>query len=148
MRHQRQGTWECYPTTIAMLADVPKDEVMERVERALGMTYPQAIQRGEMSYPYRQEFCHIVTRVAASFGVNVPALWPDEFFPHGAQGIPDKLPGRGALVITLEESGVSHIVAYEDDVIFDPDLPRPQHVTVWKEMREHWKMRELHKEGN
>lgn len=136
MKHIKQGFGECLPTTVAMLSGKPPKIVMDMVLASStfgGKTweaYCRFLSASVARDPvlFDNELDNLI-RVLHTF---VPWLPVTNIRCHDQLGIngltfselPDELPpGRGT--ISFGSSGRGHVVAYENNRVFDGDVSCP-----------------------
>lgn len=136
MKIQRQHSKECALATVAMLADIPLDDVYEYACHLADIT-----NWDQLAYdPGR--FWSVLAHVALDAGLplkfvnewTIPRLRDAEDARFGVHECPTEsgspnLTGKGILRIKLAIS--SHVVAYEDGLVYDSNLSYPATFGLW-----------------
>jgi len=140
MKLQRQGHIECFPTTIAMLAGIDKDVL---IQKALA-------HFGEISWTHLWHFSGKGER-AAKFIVKEAGLsghgltdfirTPPGLSPGASKTGIEVPEGKGLMDIGLiegEEIIRQHSVAFEDGMVFDPEKSRPLTADEFNSLHPGW----------
>ena len=130
MIHQSQPFSGCFPTAIAMLYDVSVDEVVKVGLEGTSWT------KWDKEFNTRRPistYAEVVTRILNRFpGPRTLAF--NNVLPTYSPPYPDELPnGKGAMTIQASFSG--HVVAYNDQVIFDSNLTMGIPFKLWRDSR-------------
>lgn len=140
LRLQRQGPWECLPTTVAMLCNVDKREILAEWETMAGTTF-KVNPAGAVFWPMALRL------LASRFGPDVAKAYETmkdlandrlRVYRKGMEGsvvagettIPTKGRGLLQLLYTDTQHTQRHSVAYCDGLIYNPDGDTP---CTWEE---------------
>jgi len=142
MKHQKQGPAECLPTVWAMLSDISKATIIDPVLQELGYTL-------WYDFSKRAIQCNGAERQTL-FGLNgkytpyipnkllLPKNW-DWAAPYMIGGVTSqrsiplqRLQGKGAIL--LQGTAGPHIVAFEDQTVYDPGYEAPMTYREWQSM--------------
>jgi hypothetical protein len=119
MRHEIQGHDECFLATLAMLNDVSIDSVRTAVLEMTGLIVWSGANRE--TYQYVADMFNFPTDTWIAGPFNLPC----ETVPESA------LSGKGVIVVRFERS--SHIVPFEDGIIYEPNGVLFECVEDWLE---------------
>ena len=110
MKHQRQHPYECFPTVLGMLLDIPAKQVIRDI---LGKQLAKQSWAYLISNSSSEAYACLREQVRAYLALRLPWVSIQAFDTEQEQAcsIPDR--GRGIAVIN------SHIVAFENGLIFD-----------------------------
>jgi hypothetical protein len=135
MNHILQSEAECYPTTIAMLSNQPVKKVIQTLLRDTPYNTWQEMMVSS-TFTRIDVFDHvtrIIHRNAQSIlpWISTKALraFPTDQ-PVGLSLSPLALSGRGT--ITVRKPGAGHVVAFENNMIYDPGISAPINWRLWK----------------
>ena len=142
LRLQRQGHWECFPTSIAMLCNVDKGEVLNQWQAMTGTPFNAENTPGLVFWPlaYRLLASRFGPDVAKAYeqvvnagNARIRAYRKDTWSGSiGAGEATVPATGRGLLqLININDFGITrHSVAYCDGLIYNPDGDTP---CTWEE---------------
>ncbi len=131
--HQRQPDgYTCVPTSVAILAGVPVEQILEEARAHFGVPArcPWQLIRA-WAGPRQTEYWLI----GNFFGSEVVDAYRAQLAEliFGPPPEPPRLPrGRGILQVFGPRAG--HCVAYADGLVFDPELPEPLPYREWRSL--------------
>ena len=142
LKLQRQGYWECLPTSIAMLCNVDKGEVLAQWEAMAGAKFDATAAAGAVFWPlaYRLLESRFGPDVAKAYE-KMLALADERLRVYrrdalsvtvgaGETTVPAKGRGLLQLIHVGDMQVVRHSVAYCDGLIYNPDSDTP---CTWEE---------------
>lgn len=123
MKIERQIHHECMLTTIAALSGFEYQEIRDTAY-ILNKSKPWSVLVADGN---PKEFWNVVKALCKIYGLSLHLVMPfgAESLTPGGDSSPD-LSGMGSIFIimlTKEDSRVSHIMPYEDNLIYDSNLP-------------------------
>ena len=130
MRHQKQPYCGCFPVTMAMLYNVKVDEVVKvGLEGTSWTTWDKAFHLAKDNKVYYDIVKHILLKFPGPL-----ALAYNTSIPHNPLQFPWQLPpNKGAITITNGPG--NHVVAYENQMIFDGNMTTSIPWDMWKDYR-------------
>ena len=144
MQTQMQGTQECFPTTIAMLLDVDKNQILDDVCAEFGVSNWLQAWNGQKS----REVVDFIIRA-----YNLPSEFGVAAFINGvrrprkpAVRIPVPKTGKGMMVIAVKFGDGrrgGHAVAFENGLVYDPELKAPMTEAEFNRVRYGWRRKSV-----
>ena len=130
MIHQRQPYAGCFPTTVAMLYNVDVDEVIKvGLEGTPWTEWDEAFNHTRSTTAYRDIVSHILAKFPGPLTLAYNNSVPLYTLPF-----PESLPtNKGAITITNRIA--NHVVAYENQVIFDGNMSMGVNWRLWRNYR-------------
>jgi hypothetical protein len=150
MIHQRQGRLECLPTVVGMLCGVSKDEIIATTLKAIGLESFKTWERALMMLAGGPQ--SMVDFLTVTVLKSVPWIgFFDLDRAYRERRNIDKeidplymLRHRGVITARHKHGG-GHIVAFENNMIFDPEALHPVPFFAWMALYqdsgfhcEHW----------
>ena len=136
MKHQNQKRYECFPTVLGMLLDIPAKQVIRDI---LGKQLAKQSWSYLISNSSSESYACLREQVRAYLADRLPWLSIQAFDTEQAKqacSIPAR--GRGIAVIN------SHIVAFEQGLVFDPAKLAPMPLAAYMlDIRAHNKVIKL-----
>ena len=111
MKHQRQRPYECFPTVLGMLLDIPAKQVIRDI---LGKSLAKQSWSYLISNSSSESYACLREQVRAYLALRLPWVSIQAFDTEQEQACSIPARGRGLAVIN------SHIVAFEQGLVFDP----------------------------
>ncbi|KKL64865.1 hypothetical protein LCGC14_2160700 [marine sediment metagenome] len=130
MIHQKQPYAGCFPTTVAMLYNVDIDEVIKvGLEGTPWTSWDEGFNNTRSTTAYRD----IVSRILLKFPGPLTLAY-NNLVQCSITPFPINLPpNKGAITIT--NLIANHVVAYEDQVIFDGNMEMGVNWKLWRNHR-------------
>lgn len=114
MRVEKQGKSECALATIAALADVPLAKVRTAARERTGCAWSKIETK---------VFWATIKLLLRQFGLpeRLAATW----YKQQSKKVPTRphLAGKGTLIIHTLHFSVTHIMPYENHLLYDPEYP-------------------------
>lgn len=138
MKHIQQDLYECVPATIAMLAEVDLKAIKQELETELGRSWQDQITTF-LGSKIEDSANNITRHVAKKFGVVLPTTfrvhYKEEELPiaGNSKDTTYNLFGCGYIITVCTEPRRAHMVAFEDNIVYDPGLAQPYPGPSWFE---------------
>jgi len=139
MKIQRQGRKECFLATVAMLSDTNLSEVRTIANNiatqynfdrftSIFSTYGDINRKRQVALLIAKKFKVARYVDVTRFSMNI--------FDLSFTGKPIDLSGRGSVNVTIYHPNSDviasrHIMAYDNNIIYDPEMDNPTTVAVW-----------------
>lgn len=135
LKHQMQATNECVPTSIAMLLDIPRQDV---ILAAL----PDGCRDWQTLHTNPGQWWQtVILLLDTAFGNGTGG----KYFMLAARNAKLNLtscpPGKGLMSVFHPKQAMGHCVAYSDGIIHDPEFPVPFPWGAWRRLYQDWHIR-------
>lgn len=132
LNHQVQATNECVPTSIAMLLDIPKSDV---ILAAL----PDGLPNWNALMKNPPKFWHaVIILLDCAFGHGTGQKYFTLCAKRHKLDLTNCPQGKGLISMFKRSQAIGHCVAYSHGVVHDPELPIPVRWDIWRKLYANW----------
>ncbi|MGH9429631.1 MAG: hypothetical protein ACRD2L_25375 [Terriglobia bacterium] len=141
MEHQRQGKFECFPTTVAMLIGEDKDRIVREAICGVGLPPGTSWAEAVNSQHCSRLFRYVREHFASWIPVEMLMLGAGQL---GGIEEPD-LTGKGTLFWLSPSATSRHATAFEDGLVFDPLEEGPAPFKDCRMVQKGWKLESVNR---